>query len=212
MHTYCTCGIKHYINKDMKTLKSNVYTLEMLGEVAKRNAILTYRQSISKETAWANDILEEFKEPSIFLGFSLQSVLFSTFGNDNDGVAFVGEWQAKNVQSDRIKIYTNNDNYLHQLGTYFKEISHNYPKSSFIMKRHTHSSTSYDSVLFDIKNDGSTVNSRLSGWVRAYSIEAMKYLYQRLYNENNFRNNEEVISEEILENELLFDLSGNRLK
>lgn len=196
----------------MKTKKNKAYGYENLGSVAKNRAIENQRKLVMKNRSWADSIINDFEDICKIFNFRVDKVLFSPPFTSSHRVVVEGKWISKLFKLDHIKIYTPHDSNIEDVARYFLDLANHYPTLSFTTEHDSYASLHEDNIIYNPENAGKPISETARRKMILSSHSLMHYIYSKLYNELDWLTSTEVVIEEILENESMFDVDGNILK
>lgn len=204
----------------MKTIQTQVFNYSELSDAAKAKARDWFREYDAGDTFGADCVIDNAKETFAICGISIDRVYYSGFWSQGDGACFEGTWRARDVKPGGIAAHMPADEELKRIASVFEEIAKEFPDASFSVEHsgyYYHEHYADFSFSFPDNDDGTDwpENKRDEYTKKCEQLEenakdAMRWIYNALEEDYDWRNSDEQVAETIEANEYTFTAEGKQ--
>lgn len=204
----------------MRTVKKTVYKFDELSDAAKEVARDWFRSC--DDMHWKEYVYEDADRVAKLLGIEIEQrpyktmggqtryepcIWFSGFSSQGDGACFEGRYSYAKGSVKAIKEYAPEDKELHNIaeGLYEIQRKRRWQVAATVKTR----GSGCNSSCTEIDCDGIDYEDDADKDVRQLLRDFMDWIYDRLREENDYQDSDEVIDENILANDYEFEESGD---
>lgn len=197
----------------MKTLTFNAYSFNELSDKAKETAREWFRDGLDVDLEFTtDDATTQFG----LCGFDITNIYYTGFWSQGDGACFKGTWRARDVRAAELKANCRVDAELHRIADECARIAALFPHAYLKVEHRGHYYHEHctDFTVSIVDENGDEIDTAEASKSEAALIEvskdAMRWIYQQLEKEYDYRNSDEQIDDGIRANEYLFNETGRR--
>lgn len=217
----------------MRTIETVVYTYAELSDKAKAKARDWYRDASQGDNAFAEYVIQDAATIAEMLGIQLKQcpvrmvkgktytepcINWSGFWSQGDGACFVGSFDPREAQWEKLVLHAPKDTRLHAIADDLREAAQAIPgdwRASITEhdSRYCHSSNMQIDIEHEIDDNGDApdfsadAEKALLNALRAFA----DWIYRQLEAEYEYENSDENIAEIIEANEYEFEGDGTRV-
>lgn len=215
----------------MKTIQLKLYEFTELSDEAKEKAREWRRRASEGDAYWSESIIEEAVQQGELLGITFKTqrgtkskpcIWWRGFWSQGDGACFEGSWRAKDCQPDKVAEGWGDapeTTDIKRIASEFGRIAKEYPHACFSVEHSGHySHENCTEFSFDIAPDVDGDNQDISEEnldsaecaLEDAAKDFMRWIYRSLEKEYEWQMSDEVVDENIIANEHLFESDGTR--
>lgn len=202
----------------MRTVTSEVFKFDELGDDAKERARAWWRESLSFDDWW-DASYDDFAQCADILGINLRqrpvklmngstrydpAIYFRGFSSQGDGACFEGTYSYRKGSSKAIRQHAPQDTELHRIADELTQAQRKawYRATASISHRGHYSHSGCMDIDVDDCEDPDSIRQPLRDFA--------DWMYSQLEKEFDYQNSDEQVDETIRINEYEFDADGNR--
>lgn len=210
----------------MKTISTEVFTLDELDDDAKEKAREWYREASAGDTFGAECVIDDAKECLKFAGWTIKNVYYSGFSSQGDGACFEGSWRAQDVNQKKMNEHAPLDTVLSRITHDLQALADQFPHANASVKQRGHymneMCTAFDfepgdddtnevqALVYrspeDMAHNAKTLAAEEE--LTEVSRDAMRWIYRQLETDWEYQNKDETVDDNIRANEYTFTVTG----
>lgn len=205
-----------------RVIETTVYKYDELNDKAKAKARDWFREVCSGDNDFADHLTDkggEFERFAKLMGWTLNdckrrkgalAIYWSGFWSQGDGLHFVGDWKATDVNAAELKAQAPKDMELHRIADTYARLVGEIPAATGTIEGRSAMYVHEFTVTPELENDGNDTSRDTVETFRDITRALMKWMYRSLEESYNACNEDDNVAEVIRINEYEFLEDGKR--
>lgn len=199
-----------------ETIETTVYQFSELSDDAQEKAREWFREGNSLDLD-AEYVIEDAKTIGALMGITIDKVYYSGFWSQGDGACFTGSYRYKPGSMSALVQHLGADNEDREPFAICKALFDCQKNSFYCLtanvshRGHYYHEMCTDIEVTDTRERGErALNAGAEDAIKDALRDFMRWVYRRLESEQEYRNSDECVDEDITANEYTFTIDGKR--